>query len=140
MSETDITPITMISFGVGRLKIGWHFAWITAGLVIIAGCATPRTKEIQPEVTTNILPFIQDGITHRSEVLNRLGDPVSSYQDGEIITFRLIKDRAGKFQITKGGPINFAPDEFGSKIGLHCLVLVFDAENVLAQHSLVFVR
>jgi hypothetical protein len=62
--------------------------------------------------------FLQDGKINKQEIIDRLGAPSSSYENGRIVIYYW----------------------FGEKSKVYNFVLVFNEDNVLERHSVVRVR
>lgn len=90
-------------------------------------------------------------MTLRREIIDRCGELASSYENGRILVYwlKINKHNEARF-IGNALPAEFrdenelgvlgVPAIVATKAGIYNLVLVFDADDVLAQHSLVFVR
>jgi hypothetical protein len=108
----------------------------------ILGCTvTPKTHVIENQSHSKFLPFVRDGITNRREILDRLGEPASSYEGNRIVTYWFHQNRYDTFQVTSMS--NMPEDNLGgitAEIGLYNLVLVFSSDNVLERHSFVLIR
>jgi hypothetical protein len=107
----------------GCLRAGWPVL-----LSLLAACSTTPLRG-QP----NLLDFLADGATPRSEVVARLGQPTRCLRSGEICTYRVAHDEAGQYVKLEVGGSSWM-DTDGS------LVVVFDADGVLQRHSIVRVR
>jgi hypothetical protein len=63
------------------------------------GCAHVNLDETfisEPYVRERWLPYIADGRTERKEIIQRLGEPTSSFQSGKILGYRLILVEEGR--------------------------------------------
>ena len=107
----------------GCLRAGWPVL-----LSLLAACSTTPLRG-QP----NLLDFLADGATPRSEVVARLGRPTRCLRSGEICTYRVSHDEAGQYVKLEVGGSSWM-DTDGS------LVVVFDAFGVLQRHAIVRVR
>ncbi len=101
---------------------------VLAAISFSTGCATGRTE-------VRDLAFLQDGVTKRTEVLEKLGTPSGKYDEQRFLTYRFGKRAKGGY-ITPGEQNHSAPG--GSWYMLsYSLVLVFDDGGVLKNHKLV---
>jgi hypothetical protein len=109
-------------------------ALVAAGLVV-GGCATSRPPpSLVPDRA--LLNFLLDGTTARTEVLSRLGEPSTVFEQDRILTYRIAGDPDRGFWIRErtGQPNT-------GWIGVNRnLVLVFDEQGLLQRHSLVVVQ
>ncbi|MDP6436164.1 MAG: hypothetical protein QGG46_02900, partial [Gammaproteobacteria bacterium] len=108
-----------------------HFPLFSAAaltLFIMSGCgSTPKTQVIDEQSLSKSIPFIRDGLTSRREILNRLGEPASRYEDGHITVYWMQETEDGHLRDTRrrtlpketqgGGGVAFEE-------GLYNLVLV----------------
>ena len=109
---------------------------------------------VDDQVVGSSFPFIRDGKITRNEILERLGQPASYFEDGSIVIYWLLEDEHGVYSVV---PKNVTAislhsrsviDAFDSSTielkttgtGYYNLVLVFDNNDILAEHSLVFIR
>lgn len=98
---------------------------VAVALSLQAACGGTPTRG-QPD----LLEFIADGSTARSEVVARLGEPGRRLQTGHICTYRIGHDKSGQFVVRDAdGPYWAFADA--------SLVLVFDDSNVLRRHALI---
>ena len=96
-------------------------------VVLLAGCATP-----QHDVDVTLLDFLEKGKTTKEITMLKLGQPSASFEDEKFLTYRLgyVNDR-GYFLLDQ------SRNWYRAK---YSLVLVFDEEGILCNHSLVEVR
>ncbi len=90
-----------------------------------AGGADWRAKQ-------NWSSFLEDGNTRKEEVLSRLGVPSGVFEDGRILTYRVLVDR-------ERGLIALSHSE-NPPLRLRDvpqLILVFDEKQVLERHKLL---
>jgi len=62
-------------------------------------CAHDKLDETfisEPYVRERWLPYLADGKTEKSEIIRRLGEPTSSFQNGAILGYRLILVEEGR--------------------------------------------
>jgi hypothetical protein len=111
---------------------------LLALILILASCATPKIQPTDTQLLfkTELLGFIQDGITTREEVLLNLGIPSAQFEGEKILTYQLLVDQTGRWhlvtpQINPGTGLREWREKTCS------LVLVFGADGVLRKHSLV---
>jgi hypothetical protein len=99
-----------------------------------AGCAT--ADKAVPGARLDLLEFLQDGTTTRAEAALRLGQPTAILERENILTFRIGED------VNKGYYVVGAPSTTGWawETARYSLVLVFDGNGVLENHSLVLVK
>ncbi len=99
------------------------------------GCSTGITTE---SIQQRWLPFLADGKTKKIVVLSRLGRPSAEFQKGRIITYRLQMDHKDVLRPVSQGLDEFVIDRrlYGVK-PMFSLVLIFDDDEILRQHSLV---
>lgn len=66
---------------------------------LFMACAHEKLDETfvsEPYVRERWLPFLADGKTEKSEILRRLGEPTSGYQDNTVLGYRLILVEDGR--------------------------------------------
>lgn len=121
-----------------------HFLAFFLGVIFLSGCGTtPKTRSVEPVELSERIPFIRNGITPRQEFLNRLGEPRSTYESNSVVIYwmqevlgeQLRPVTRRKFPRHMDGTTGQGWEE-----GHYDLVLVFDANDILQQHSLVFMR
>jgi hypothetical protein len=107
-------------------------------IIMVASCATPHIQPTDTKLLFNseLIGFIQDGITTREEVVLKLGTPSAQFEGEKILTYQLRFDQTGNWHL-------LAP-QISATTGLRewreeacSLVLVFGADGVLRKHSLV---
>lgn len=111
-------------------------------LLLLEGCVTPpgiQRFPVEQIIRSDLLSFIQDGVTTREQVLLRLGIPAAQFETQRILTYQLRVDKDGVAQVVlpqriaehpKSNIIEWEP-------GNYSLVLVFRPNGVLERHSLV---
>jgi hypothetical protein len=114
----------------GRRLLGRVRLLAIALVMVLTGCATPAGVTPDPQ----LLAFLQDGATPRSEALLRLGEPSGFFEGERIVTWRIAGDaKRGRWvqsrAATLGGPATLVAKE--------SLVLVFDEHGMLERHALV---
>lgn len=79
----------------------------------------------------DLLKFLSDGQTARTDVILHLGQPSASFESEKVLTYRIggdVKDGHFVREAASWAHTNFS------------LVLVFDADGILTSHSLVRIR
>jgi len=121
-------------------------------IITLHGCSAPETRLVDDQVVGSSFPFIRDGKITRSEILKRLGQPASYFEDGSIVIYWLLEDEHGVYEVVPRNvaaiglqnrsviDVIDAPQLQNQKTGYYNLVLVFDKNDILAEHSLVFIR
>ena len=104
---------------------------VVLAVLIFIGCSKSIVQVDESEASI-LLPMIQDGITTKQELRQRLGDPFESYNDGLIIIYFVADRGADKLEV-----INNEQQNYSWAIAVYQLVLVFDSNYVLTRHSLV---
>ena len=99
--------------------------------LLIVSCSHHIVK-INEKEGNKLLPFIQDGITIKQEVLSRLGNPIESYEGGRIIIYFVVEQSGSQLEV-----LNYEKNNYSKVVAIYQLVLVFDPNNVLEKHSLV---
>jgi hypothetical protein len=102
----------------------------------LAGCATtPPSLKGSPD----LLKFLSDGRTTRTEAIITLGQPSGRFESENILTYRLgVEPRnSGYYVVERETTTNGWPTWTAAKFSL---VLVFDDAGVLRKHSLVKVN
>lgn len=100
-------------------------------VLALAGCATGPPKG-NPE----LLDFLADNRTTKEEVILKLGQPSGRFDSEKILTYRLgYKARNhGYYLVERESSWGSEPVWANRRFSL---VLVFGAQNILRQHSLV---
>lgn len=78
---------------IGRILV------VSFTLASVLACAHEKLDETfvsEPYVRERWLPYIADGRTERKEIIQRLGEPTSSFQSGKILGYRLILVEEGR--------------------------------------------
>ena len=103
--------------------------WFLAFLTTPAACTKPREIQHEPSEQAaqyELLLFIEDGVTTRAEVLDKLGTPSAQFERHRILTYRIKADEEGATPVLA----SWAP-------GMLSLVLVFDDNELLERYSLI---
>jgi hypothetical protein len=98
-----------------------------AALLLVAGCATAP-----PVGQRDLLAFVTDGVTAKSEIYLRLGPPGREFEGGRIGTWRVAEDEGGYYLV--------ASSTEGWRGSRHEFVVVFGANGRVERHSLVQLR
>lgn len=109
-----------------RLRLGLACA------ILIVGCASQPPALLGQR---DLLQFVEDGKTSRSDAVAKLGAPFANYEGERIMTWRLAKDEGGYIvtgQRAQPGQPQNVPD--------YELVLIFGPQGLLQQHNLVALR
>lgn len=124
----------------GKGSIG-HCALALAAISLIiltTGCATPKLQPADPKLLfkSDLLDFVQDGVTTREEVVLKLGIPSAQIEGEKILMYQLKADKDGKWHLV--APRWSATSGLRTwSDGTMSLVLVFGENGVLRKHSLV---
>lgn len=86
-------------------------------LIATFSCA-PQREVIDKHLTIERFKFLQNGKTDKQEIIDRLGEPPSSYENGRIVIYYWRSE----------------------ELKIYHVVLVFNEGNVLKRHSIVRVR
>ena len=96
-------------------------------LLLVTGCATAP-----PLGQRDLLSFVTDGATTKSEIYLRLGPLGREFEGGRIAAWRVAEDEGGYYVVAS------STDNWrGSR---HELVVVFGADSRVERHSLVQLR
>ena len=121
-------------FGTGAYRM--FSLLVLVGFVALVGCATtPPPLKGRPD----LLAFLSDGQTTKTDAISALGQPSGSFESQRILTYRLgLEPRNnGYYLVEREAGISGWPTWRGAKFSL---VLVFDDSGVLRKHSLVKVN
>ena len=112
----------------GRLRSPRFRATIWgAALLLVTGCATAP-----PVGQRDLLAFVTDGVTAKSDIYLKLGPPGREFEGGRIATWRVAEDDGGYYVV--------ASSTDGWRGSRHELVVVFGANGRVERHSLVQLR
>lgn len=103
-----------------------------AGAIVVLSLST-ACGTTPPRGQPDLLAFIVDGRTERSELIARLGQPGRRLQADRLWTYRIGHDAAGPFVASDAHGPHWVPADAS-------LVLVLDDAGVLLRHALVPVR
>ena len=112
---------------------------LAMAIVLLAtGCATPHLQSADPQLLfkSELLGFIQDGVTTREEVVVKLGIPSAQFEGEKILMYPLWADQAGKWHLVSP-QISSSYSFMLSQTGRSSLVLVFGDDGILRKHNMV---
>ena len=107
-------------------------------IILATGCATPKIQPADPQLLfkSDLLSFIQDGVTTREEVILKLGIPSAQIEGEKILMYQLRADQDGKWHLV--APLwNVSTGVRAWREGTCSLALVFGGNGILQKHSLV---
>ena len=96
-------------------------------LLPVLSCSSNITR-LGNDNADQLLHFVHDGVATEQELIGRLGQPHARFEGSRILTY-LLNDAIGGLNV-KNEP----------EAAQYHLVLVFDRDSLLKQHSLVRVR
>jgi len=111
--------------------VGVNIGLVLACTVLLTGCATV-VAQLEPQLVSERLPFVQDGKTSKEEVFRSLGEPDNRYEGGRILTYTKCED--GHWV----GNIRCSPERTNTL--MNTLILVFGPDDVVERHSVVLVK
>ena len=119
-------------------NLNMNAKWLLVSILALAlaGCATtPPPLKGRPDLLT----FLSDGKTTRSEAIVTLGQPSGRFESEKILTYRLGFElrNNGYYVVERETTTNGWPTWTAAKFSL---VLVFDDTGILQKHSLVKVN
>ena len=100
-----------------RIKCLVLFSIFIIFTTIMSSCAQKRKVINDADIYIEQWEFVKDVKITKGEIINRLGEPMSSYENGRIVIY-----------------------SYREEDKLYNLVLVFNDNNVLAKHSIVQLR
>ena len=108
---------------------------LTLALALVGCATTPPPLKTSPD----LLNFLSDGKTTRTEAIISLGQPSGRFESENILTYRLGFDprNSGYYVVERETTASGWPTWTAAKFSL---VLVFDDAGVLRKHSLVKVN
>ena len=90
-------------------------------IVFLAFSCAPKRQVIDPQLEGERFGYLQDGKTNRQEIIDRLGNPLHSYENGRIIIYPWIDMKSDVYV-------------------KYDIVLIFNENDILERHSVVRVR
>lgn len=131
VTSNDI-PMKTHTIGLRKLLLSGAALLVFA----LAGCTTTDADKTVPGARADLLEFLHDGKTTRADAILQLGQPSSTFEKDNILTFRVGEDM-------KKGYYLISPREKAQWIwesARYSLVLVFNSEGILQKHNLVLVK
>jgi len=104
---------------------------LLAVAITIAACSYVTRLDLQ--AVDGPFKFLHDNQTTRQEVLTRLGEAASLYENGRILTY-ILREYRGQLRVDNYRNLESAGD---LRRKTYHLVLVFGSDGVLERHSLV---
>ena len=90
-------------------------------IVVLAFSCAPKRQVIDPQLEGERFGYLQDGKTNRQEIIDRLGNPLHSYENGRIVIYSWFDKKSDVY-------IKYD------------IVLIFNENDILERHSVVRVR
>jgi hypothetical protein len=106
-------------------------SWLTAILLVLAGCTTYRTEPPKATADVPLLAPLQSRLTTRQELAKEWGPPSASLQQGRIVFYRLEGN---------GNRLRFSEETGRWRRARHSLVLIFTSTGLLEKSSLTRIR
>jgi len=108
---------------------------LTLALTLVGCATTPPLLKGSPD----LLNFLADGKTTRTEAIITLGQPSGRFESEKILTYRLGFEprNSGYYVVERENTTNGWPTWTEAKFSL---VLVFDDAGILQKHSMVKVN
>jgi len=131
-----------------------NIGFVLACTFLLTGCATV-VAQLEPQLVSERIPFVQDGKTSKEEVLRSLGEPDNRYEGGRILTYKMCSVPGPKWfpwgnyplsppnsepHLTRAkgeardGPVRCFPEP------TNILILVFGTDDLVERHSVVLVK
>ncbi len=114
-------------------------AFIIPAILALLGCTNKLLIADEAFIMKN-MPYVSDNQSRREDILLKLGEPNWSFEDGRILTFRIIIDKKGKITpVTNDNNKNARDLAANSLLSIryYSLVLVFNPQGILQKHSLI---
>lgn len=108
-------------------------------LLMQAACSNKLLIADENFIRSN-MPFIADGTSRREEIILKLGEPNWVFEDGRILTYRVLIDKKGNLTPVSNDNNKSTKDMATTRMlpyRTYSLVLVFDKRSVLEKHSLI---
>jgi hypothetical protein len=123
---------------------------VLACTFLLTGCASV-IAQLEPQLVSERLPFVQDGKTSNEEVLRRLGEPDNRYEGGRILTYKMCYVPGPKWFPWGNYPLSSPTSELlrpSHALGAdrcspertNALILVFGPDDLVERHSVVVVK
>ena len=134
----------------GSLNLGL----VLACTFLLTGCAKV-VAQLEPQLVSERLPFVQDGKTYKEEVLRSLGEPDNRYEGGRILTYIMCYVPGpkwfpwGNYPLSPPSSEPLLTHEKGVALpgAVRCspertntLILVFGPDDLVERHSVVLVK
>ena len=120
-----------------RSRMSDEFAVLGSLLGPGTACASEPMHVEEPDVSQAVA-FLEEGQTTREDVLLKFGAPAARFEDGRILTYRLILEEEPRVVAPE---VSLRDPRIAHWVGAaYSLVLVFDEHNVLARQSLIRVN
>ena len=130
--------------------VGVNIGLALACTFLLTGCATV-VAQLEPQLVSERLPFVQDGRTSKEEVFRRLGEPDNRYEGGRILTYIMCYVPGPKWFPWGNYPLSPPSSEplltHQKGEALRCLpertntrILVFGPDDLVERHSVVLVK
>ncbi len=97
------------------------FSFFLLLIVVLAFSCAPKRQVIDPQLEGERFGYLQDGKINRQEIIDRLGNPLHSYENERIVIYFGVYEESG-------GYVEYE------------IVLIFNENNILERHSVVRVR
>lgn len=110
-------------------------------LLVAAGCT--HSRQLPPEAGRELLPFLEDGRTTAEQLLLELGIPTAQFEDGRILTFRLLVTGDRRVvPVSRHLELSWRDPRLASwpTSPLVNLIVVLDERLVVVRHAIVQVR
>lgn len=117
-----------------------HRLWSLAVCLVVSGCETPDVRPVAPADETAVVSGLVDGVTTKEHVLFRFGVPSSRFEDGRILGYTLAEPEPSVVDGPAAPTAADGTDFRRARSGEYDLLLVFDANHVLARHALIRVH
>lgn len=105
---------------------------ITVTLFLLMSSCSEKMMEVDLSKIYRPIPNLQNDVTTKQELLQELGKPMDSYDDGLIIIYFVVDRGDGNFEIMSADHLTHS-----QIVSQYQLILVFDSTFVLKRHSLV---
>jgi outer membrane protein assembly factor BamE (lipoprotein component of BamABCDE complex) len=120
--------ILATSHNSGHLHLRLIVQSLIIATLVLSSCSTV-IGPVEPQVVAEHLAYLREGQTTRQEVIEHLGSPLQEYEQGGIVSYVLLENSDGQFEVIRGRVIAKPP--------IYNLVLSFGADGVLTRLSLL---